>query len=280
MLDALDGVADPAPGVRFPTRKLDERPNVIVLSLSGGGGSLIGEKNVERGRSAVRMDDERLSEPVPFSSVRLAGLSNFFVSVLVKLSRVESPNKLRLGFGWASLDVRLLVVLLLFPRMPEPCANRENTESVFLGGDSRSCDNAKREPCVSSFSGLEDLDLDLARSVDGSSSLTEEESSFSAGRNCRASRVRQLSSGDDVVTASVNDRSGSCWPDCCGSASLVREGRSRRTLMALAPLAVITAVSLSSRGPNLSFQRCSRRSFSSELTAIPWLLLLPIAVCG
>lgn len=99
MLDALDGVADPAPGVRFPTRKLDERPNVIVLSLSGGGGSLIGEKNVERGRSAVRMDDERLSEPVPFSSVRLAGLSNFFVSVLVKLSRVESPNKLRLGFG-------------------------------------------------------------------------------------------------------------------------------------------------------------------------------------
>lgn len=74
--------------------------------------------------------------------------------------------------------------------------------------------NSGRAICLT-FSGLEDLDLDLARSVDGSSSLTEEESSFSAGRNCRASRVRQLSSGDDVVTASVNDRSGSCWPDCC-----------------------------------------------------------------
>jgi hypothetical protein len=44
--------------------------------------------------------------------------------------------------------------------------------------------------------------------------------------------------------------------------------------MALAPLAVITAVSVSSRGPNLSFQRWSRRSLSSLLTAIPWLLLL------
>jgi hypothetical protein len=47
------------------------------------------------------MDEERLSnELVPFSSGRLAGLSNFFDKVFVKLSRVESPNRLRLCFGW------------------------------------------------------------------------------------------------------------------------------------------------------------------------------------
>jgi hypothetical protein len=100
---AVDGVDEPAPGVRFPTRKLDDLPNVMVLSLISGtvGSLLIGEKNVERGRSAVRMDEERLSnELVPFSSGRLAGLSNFFDKVFVKLSRVESPNRLRLCFGW------------------------------------------------------------------------------------------------------------------------------------------------------------------------------------
>ena len=97
----VDGVAEPAPGVRFPTRKLEDLPNVMVLSLvSGTVGSLIGEKNVERGRSAVRMDEERFSiELVPFSSGLLAGLSNFLDNVFVKLSRVESPNKLRLGLG-------------------------------------------------------------------------------------------------------------------------------------------------------------------------------------
>ena len=92
-----DGVADPAPGVRLPTRKLEDRPKVIVLS-GAADGSGIGVKNDERGRSAVRMDDDRFSELVPFSSGRLAGLSNFLVNVFVKLSLVASPNRLRL-FG-------------------------------------------------------------------------------------------------------------------------------------------------------------------------------------
>jgi hypothetical protein len=65
------------------------------------------------------------------------------------------------------------------------------------------------------FSGLEDLERDLARRVDGSSSLMKEESSLSAARNCLASRVRQLSSVDDVVVGSVNDRTGSCWTVAC-----------------------------------------------------------------
>lgn len=56
-------------------------------------------KNDERGRSAVRIDDERFKELVPFSSGRFAGLSNFLDNVLVKLSLVASPNKLRL-FGY------------------------------------------------------------------------------------------------------------------------------------------------------------------------------------
>jgi hypothetical protein len=52
---------------------------------------------------------------------------------------------------WVSVDVRLLTVLLLLvPRIPDPCANLEKTESAFLGGESLKCDNAKREPCVSS----------------------------------------------------------------------------------------------------------------------------------
>jgi hypothetical protein len=65
------------------------------------------------------------------------------------------------------------------------------------------------------FSGLEDLERDLARRVDGSCSLMKEESSLSAARNCLASRVRQLSSVDDVVVGSVNDRTGSCWTVAC-----------------------------------------------------------------
>jgi hypothetical protein len=76
------------------------------------------------------------------------------------------------------------------------------------------------------FSGLEDLERDLARRVDGSSSLMEEESSLSAARNCLASRVRQLSSVDDVVVGSVNDRTGSCcWTAAC---CLVNRRRTNR----------------------------------------------------
>lgn len=50
---------------------------------------------------------------------------------------------------WVSVDVRLLAALLV-PRIPDPCANLEKTESAFLGGESRKCDKARREPCVSS----------------------------------------------------------------------------------------------------------------------------------
>lgn len=97
--------------------------------------------------------DFRTSSSASWWNCPASNLRTSCVSALAENDIVDwlfHLNQLNWMFTWASLDVRLLVVLLLFPRMPEPCANRENTESVFLGGDSRSCDNAKREPCVSS----------------------------------------------------------------------------------------------------------------------------------
>lgn len=80
---------------------------------------------------------------------------------------------------------------------------------------------------VSTFNGLEDLERDLARRVDGSSLLVKEESRRSAARNCLAKRLRQLSSlqVDVVAITVVGSLNEPCtpppvccsWtPDCCG----------------------------------------------------------------